>query len=216
MERRYIESRLWTCLTSEFLEQVRSRYHFEEKDKALLKGVASDLAGCLKWKEAAYLMFADNTDIADTADTVDTADTADTVRRATAVVTLGSDVDLLQERYQNTGRMLESYMLESIGGELLMLGYGMLEAWIRENTGYQVMAYHFYGDDEAHPLSAMPEILARAKQHKVVCTAGYCLKPKKSVVFEMELALAEACGGTAHSGRICAHCSRRDTCPNRR
>ena len=143
MERRYIESRLWTCLTSAFLEQVRSRYHFEEKDKALLKGVASDLAGCLKWKEAAYLMFEDGTD---------------TVRRATAVVTLGSDVDLLQERYQNTGRMLESYMLESIGGELLMLGYGMLEAWIRENTGYQVAAYHFFGDDEAHPLSAMPEI----------------------------------------------------------
>ena len=200
MERRYIESRLWTCLTSEFLEQVRSRYHFEEKDKALLKGVASDLAGCLKWKEAAYLMFEDGTD---------------TVRRATAVVTLGSDVDLLQERYQNTGRMLESYMLESIGGELLMLGYGMLEAWIRENTGYQVAAYHFFGDDEAHPLSAMPEILARAKQHKVVCTAGYCLKPKKSV-FEMELAPAEACGETAHGGRICAHCSRRDTCPNRR
>ena len=201
MERRYIESRLWTCLTSAFLEQVRSRYHFEEKDKALLKGVASDLAGCLKWKEAAYLMFEDGTD---------------TVRRATAVVTLGSDVDLLQERYQNTGRMLESYMLESIGGELLMLGYGMLEAWIRENTGYQVAAYHFFGDDEAHPLSAMPEILARAKQHKVVCTAGSCLKPKKSVVFEMELAPAEACGETAHGGRICAHCSRRDTCPNRR
>ena len=107
-------------------------------------------------------------------------------------------------------------MLESIGGELLMLGYGMLEAWIRENTGYQVAAYHFFGDDEAHPLSAMPEILARAKQHKVVCTAGYCLKPKKSVVFEMELAPAEACGETAHGGRICAHCSRRDTCPNRR
>ena len=84
-------------------------------------------------------------------------DGTDTVRRATAVVTLGSDVDLLQERYQNTGRMLESYMLESIGGELLMLGYGMLEAWIRENTGYQVAAYHFFGDDEAHPLSAMPE-----------------------------------------------------------
>ena len=67
-----------------------------------------------------------------------------------------------------------------------------------------------------HPLSAMPEILARAKQHKVVCTAGYCLKPKKSVVFEMELAPAEACGETAHGDRICAHCSRRDTCPNRR
>ncbi len=61
-----------------------------------------------------------------------------------------------------------------------MLGYGMLEAWIRENTGYQVTAYHFFGDDEAHPLSEMPEILARAKQHKVVCTAGYCLKPKKA------------------------------------
>lgn len=201
MERRYIESRLWTCLTSDFLEQVRSRYHFEEKDKALFAGVASDLAGCLKWKEAAYLMFEDGTDNA---------------RRATAVVTLGSDVDLLQERYQNTGRMLESYMLESIGGELLMRGYGMLETWIRENTGYQVTAYHFFGDDEAHPLSAMPEILKRAKQHKVVCTAGYCLKPKKSVVFEMELAPADTCTEAVECVRICAHCSRRDTCLNRR
>lgn len=88
MERRFIESRLWTCLTSEFLEQVRSRYHFEEKDKALLKGVASDLVGCLKWKEAAYLMFEDGTD---------------TVRRATAVVTLGSDVDLLRNVTRTPG-----------------------------------------------------------------------------------------------------------------
>ena len=141
MERRYIESRLWTCLTSAFLEQVRSRYHFEEKDKALLKGVASDLAGCLKWKEAAYLMFEDGTD---------------TVRRATAVVTLGSDVDLLQERYQNTGRMLESYMLESIGGELLMLGYGMLEAWIRENTGYQVCLLYTSPSPRDRQKSRMP------------------------------------------------------------
>ena len=67
-----------------------------KKIRRFLKGVASDLAGCLKWKEAAYLMFEDGTD---------------TVRRATAVVTLGSDVDLLQERYQNTGRMLEAICL---------------------------------------------------------------------------------------------------------
>ena len=61
-----------------------------------MKGVTSDLVCCLKWKEAAYLMFEDGTD---------------TVRRATAVVTLGSDVDLLQERYQNTGRRWKAICL---------------------------------------------------------------------------------------------------------
>ena len=95
-----------------------------------MKGVASDLAGCLKWKEAAYLMFEDG---------------ADTVRRATAVVTLGSDVDLLQERYQNTGRMLESYMLESIGGELMACwrhGYGRIPGIRWRRIIFSVMTKH--------------------------------------------------------------------------
>ena len=111
-------------------------------------------------------------------------------------MTLGSDVDLLQERYQNTGRMLESYMLEyrRRTSDVRLWHAGGMDTGEYRVSGDGVP---FFGDDEAHPLSEMPEILARAKQHKVVCTAGYCLKPKKSVVFEMELAPA---GGVRGDG----------------
>lgn len=188
VKRMYIESRLWTSLTSAFLERVKSRYHYGEKDMPLLRSVAADMAGCMRWQESVYLVFEDGI--------------------ATVIMTLGIGVDLLQERYQSTGRMLESYMVESIGGELLMQGYTEVAGWVKERTGCYVTAQHFFGGDEAYPLSRMPLVLARAGQTKVSCNDGFCLTPKKSVVYQIELSE----DGGMECTEPCAACSRRAAC----
>lgn len=200
----YIESRLWCCLTSEFLENVKSRYHYEEKDTEQLKRVASDMVSCLKGQESTYLVFP-----GEKCEPKGKKEHA--VGFATVVMTLGDKIDLLQERYQKTDRMLESYMVESIGGELLMQGYGQLETWIASRTGYHVAAYHFPGSEDAYPLSMMPELLETAGQNKVVCNDGFCLRPKKSVVFLAELTRDEETGCAS----ICDGCSRKNFCVRR-
>lgn len=216
MERMYIASRLWTCLTSEFLDRVASRYHYEKKDMEQLRRVALDMTGCLKGQECTYIVFPGNSDQGRSPEDV----AADGGQRwepdagkgtAAVVMTLGSRIDMLQERYQQTDRMLESYMVENIGGELLMQGYKQMEEWIKARTGYRVAAYHFLGSEEDYPLKMMPGLLAQACRNKVSCNEGYCLTPKKSVAFFVELTeeAAEKCGS------ICDTCDRRDSCGQR-
>lgn len=187
-----MESRLWTCLTTEFLGHVKNRYHYETKDMEMLRSVARDMAGCMRWQESTYLMF----------------DEKRGGTTATVIMTLGVGVDLLQERYQSMGRMLESYMVESIGAELLMQGYKELEQCIKAQTGYYVAAYHFFGEDAAYPLCRMREVLACAGQTKVTCNEGFCLTPRKSVVFCVDLSEKEE----ENCGEICDVCSRRAEC----
>lgn len=207
-----MEIRLWTCLTSEFLEHVKIRYHYEAKDMQLLKSVAADMAGCMRWQEGTYLLFAHDLQCEKVGEKGKTdAGREERAHSATVVMTLGIGVDLLQERYQNTGRMIESYMVESIGGELLMQGYARIARWIKEQTGYHVTAYHFFGEDEKYPLWQMKEILADAGQTKVTCNEAFCLSPRKSVVFGLELSKDgdEACE------EICTTCGRRAECSHR-
>lgn len=211
-KRIYIESRLWTLLTSEFLENVKNRYHYEEKDMPLLRSVAADMAGCMRRQESVYLVYEDERGAQ--GNSVMRGDERDDGeeqhKTATVIMTLGVGVDLLQERYQGTGRMLESYMVESIGGELLMQGYKVLSGWVQEHSRYYVTAQHFFGEDVRYPLAQMPGALARAGQTRVSCNDVFCLKPKKSVVYEIELSEnQDRKGGCIEP---CAVCSRREVC----
>lgn len=213
MERMYIASRLWTRLTSGFLEQVACRYHYEKKDMEQLRRVASDMAGCLKGQESTYLVFPERTDRGQELEDLMPESsqpwkTDEGKKIAGVVMTLGARIDRLQERYQQTDRMLESYMVENIGGELLMQGYGQMEEWIWDWTGCRVAAYHFPGEEEDYPLELMPELLTQACRNRVRCNAGFCLEPKMSVAFFVELTEQ----GTGACASICDTCSRRDTC----
>ncbi len=211
VKRIYIESRLWKFLTSEFLENVKSRYHYGENDMPLLRSVAADMAGCMRWQESVYLVYGNESGAQKNPSVQE--DERDDGKgyhtTATVIMTLGIGIDLLQERYQSTGRMLESYMVESIGGELLMLGYRELSGWVKERTGYNVTAQHFFGEDARYPLAQMPEALARAGQTKVSCNDGFCLTPRKSVVYQIELSKD---GGGESCTEPCAVCSMRASC----
>lgn len=201
----YMESRLWTCLTIRFLDDVKSRYHYEEKDSELLKCVASDMISCVKWQEGIYIMLPERDGESGAEEVFAEICPKGT---AAAVMTLGAGVDMLQERYQKSGRLLESYMAESIAGELLMLGYEQFAQWVKSETGCHVRAYHFPGSEEGYPIAMVQKVLEAFAQKRVVCNSAFCLTPKKSVVFFAELS------GQAAEGciRICEACSKRAVC----
>ena len=190
MERLYIESRLSDCLTSEFLEDVQSQNHYGEADAEILTHVAADMIICLKRQECTYLVFREPDE------------------PVVVCMTLGGSVDVLQERYQREGRMLESYMVEHIGSALLARGYKELSGWICERTGRHVAAYHFFGGEEGYPLEEMADALALIGACRVSCTETFCLKPKQSAVFLAELSERRA---ETNIG-ICERCNRHQEC----
>ena len=55
--------------------------------------------------------------------------------RADAALTLGGEVDALQEAYAREDRLLECYMAEVFSDELMRLACGQLNEWILENAG---------------------------------------------------------------------------------
>lgn len=186
----FIESRLSDCLTSEFLEAVRVAHHYGAADAELLSRVAADMAICLKRQECIYLVFREPDE------------------PVVVCMTLGGSVDVLQERYQRKGRMLESYMVEHIGGALLAHGYQELAGWLCGRTGRYVAAYHFFGGEEGYPLEDMAEALALAGPCRINCTEAFCLKPRQSAVFLAELSEKPP---TANIG-ICERCNRYPEC----
>lgn len=188
-----METLLWERLTETFLTEVCRKYHYKKQDIEQLRGVSQDMVSCLKRKESCVFLLPEDVEEIKTDICIP------------VVMTLGEAVDVLQERYRNTNRLLESYMVEHIGSELLMQGYRQFEHFMAEQTPWQVKAYHFPGAEESYPLKMMPEMLAETGCANVSCTKGFCLQPKKSVVFFAELS-KECCAGV----EICAGCSRRN------
>ncbi|HBA47819.1 MAG TPA: hypothetical protein DCZ91_08480 [Lachnospiraceae bacterium] len=48
------------------------------------------------------------------------------------IVSSGSSLDSLQESYHEKERLSESYMLEALASELLLIGYGAYNRYVRE------------------------------------------------------------------------------------
>ena len=77
-------------------------------------------------------------------------------REAAAALTLGGQVDVLQEEYQGQGLLMEAYLTDCLCWELLRKGYAALEERIQEQTGLYAMRYFFPGQNL--PLSEMEKI----------------------------------------------------------
>ncbi len=182
-----------------FLEKVRIKFHFGEAQTADLRAVADEMLPLMRqeafwerrescvpeWqggKEGVY---------------------------EEVVMSLGSGVDALQESYGRRGMLSESYMLESLAGELLMQGYAAYNRYIAEHADWHVAGYHFPGGEEGFPLEMLPRLL-EGYGPRVTCNEAFCILPKKSVAFVAELTQDEKvrCAG------ICAGCSQ-IRCPNR-
>ena len=126
------------------------------------------------------------------------------------VMTLGSGIDKLQEKYISLGNFVECYMTEVIAEELLLEAYVAFNDWVADNTDRHVKRYHFCGDGAGLSLKQMRKILTSSACDSVTCNEAYCLTPRKSVVFRAELTTDtnSICEG------ICAGCNNQ-YCANR-
>lgn len=173
-----------------FLEKVREKFHFEEKQIEQIREVAEEMLPVLQ-REAFWVRVVYETAYEKVA------------------MSLGQGVDILQERYSEQGRLLHSYIVEVLAGELLMRGYDAYNRYIAGHTDWHVARYHFPGSEEAFPLEMLPELLQDLTQ-EITCNSAFCMIPKKSVVFISELTQDE----TVHCQGICVGCGNA-ACPNR-
>lgn len=130
-------------------------------------------------------------------------------KRVPVIVTLGSGVDKLQERYMERVRMTESYMIECVAMELLENAYGQIAECIYACTGMWMSGIDFLGDKI--PLGSMEEIFQRLKPQRIMYNQAYMLTPRKTVVFFTDLCM-ECRDGYRN---VCTDCGN-ISCINRR
>ena len=131
------------------------------------------------------------------------------------IMTLGEGVDFQQDKYLKQGLMTESYMVEVLGSEILLLGYRAYNNWVTANMGCWVERYYFLREelpDEGstdYTLKELPKLLELLKV-PVTCNEAFCMTPRKSVAFYA--ALTEEKNAVCRG--ICIECDSTN-CPNR-
>ena len=184
-----------------FLEGVCRKYHYGKAQEVELKAVAEEMLPLIRreafWesRESGSL----NGKLKETAGAAYEA----------VIMSLGSSLDSLQESYHAKEQLSESYMLEALASELLLVGYGAYNRYVKEKGNWHVARYHFPGSEENFPLEMVPELL-KGFQCQLTCNAAFCIIPKKSVVFVAELTQNEK----IQCESICADCHNMH-CPNR-
>lgn len=185
------------CADRDFLKGVCRKYHYHGEDIELLTKVAEKMKPLMLrqavWEHRLFQK----------------APYEDYEELAEAVMTLGSEIDLLQEDYLRKGLLSEAYMMEALGSELLLCGYQAYNQWVADNTTWHVARYHFIGSEEEYPIEYLPELLERLGV-PVTCNEAFCMLPKKSVAFIAELTQ----DGQVRCPGICVGCNSKG-CPNR-
>lgn len=181
------------CAGERFLKEVCRKYHYLPEDEPGIKQAAESMQASMK-EEAFWQHYISRRKGA---------------LNAGAVMTLGRGVDILQESCDKAGKLSESYMIETLSGEILMQAYSAYNSWVAENTPYHVARYYFLGSDRDYPMELLQELLKKLGG-PVSYNEGYCMIPKKSVAF---YALLTEEKGIKCRG-ICTDCGRKD-CPGR-
>lgn len=191
-----------------FVDRIIKKYHFEDKDKGDLIDVYHQIKQVIS-PSAEYRINQLTTGV----------DIIDKGTSAAVSMTLGYEIDDLQEQYEDENKLQEAYMIECIASELLLLMYGEFnKCYARFHRRY-VSRYVFVGD--AIPVDSMDKILKyiegnRKEESRLyegkdrICANEYgVLTPSKSVVFYALLSEnpATKCRG------ICEGCNKAD-CEN--
>ncbi|MDE7332746.1 MAG: hypothetical protein K2O16_11040 [Lachnospiraceae bacterium] len=184
-----------------FLKGVCRKYHYGKGQEAELRAVAEEMLPLMQ-REAFWESRESGSFNGKQKETAGAA-------YEDVIMSLGSSVDSLQESYHEKEQLSESYMLEALASELLLMGYGAYNRYVREKRNWHVARYHFPGGEENFPLEMMPELL-KGFQYQITCNTAFCIIPKKSVVFVAELTQDEQ----VQCESICAGCHNMH-CPNR-
>lgn len=179
------------CREEAFLEKVAEKYHYRREDREQIRQIAGIMQDMIRREGALQHNFKES-------------ELLDEV-----VITLGGEIDRLQDRYSKKGELSSAYMIEILSGEILLLTYAAYNEYVAEKTPYHVARYYFPGSEKDYPLTVLPGLLLRTGS-AVTCNESCCMLPKQSVAFLARFTKEDKvqCRG------ICMDCTRKD-CPNR-
>ena len=129
-----------------FIDKVQTKYHFDKKDSIDLKRIYMEMLKLIDAK-AIYKINQRVTGIKEIDDN----------QAAVVAITLGNEIDRLQEKYTEEQQITEAYMVDCIGDELLLSMYKEFnEVYARYHRRY-VRKYVFIGNEIS--LEKIPQIL---------------------------------------------------------
>lgn len=181
-------------LSPAFLERVRKKFHYSETQADEFQTVAGEMLPLIReeaiWESKAASVKHQN------------QRGKCNVIYESVVMSLGNGIDCLQERYSEREQLSQSYMIDVLASEILMQGYDAYKRYIRANTDWHVVRYHFLGSEEEFPFEMLPQLLKDLTQ-QITCNSAFCMCPQKSVAFIAELTQDESvqCKG------VCAGCN---------
>lgn len=189
--------------TEVFLGSVLDKYHFGQKDMPLLETVYQELLRCV----TPYAIYKINQWLTGIR-------YIDDGQVALVAMTLGKGPDILEDSYEESGKLTEAYMVECLANEILLNMYTEFNSIYARFHRRYVARYVFIGEDI--PLSQMKDILEKLQKSEsdvapeVSANEYGVIKPSKSVVFYAMLSdnPSQACKG------ICYGCNNLN-CENR-
>lgn len=207
-ENLFVKTTAGESLTDIFVRAAAHRYHFEWKDQKKLRHVAAEVRAALEGREGFFYIFPKS------GENFFGYKPEEGTLYAGVILTLGAELDRLQNGYSDRGDLEGAYMVEVISCELLRSAYLQCSEYLGKHTCYVPEEFMFFGEREELPLEKMPELLAYQKEQRVTCNEACCLEPKKSVVFLVKLKQPEKKEGTFEkksiSAIMCESCSKKE------
>lgn len=196
------------CLTDTFVRAAAHRYHYEWKDQRKMRRVAAEIRTALEGREGFYLV------LPKPGISFFGRKPEEGAVYAGVILTLGAELDRLQNGYSDSGDLEGAYMAEVISCELLQNAYLQCWEYLEKHTCYAPEAFYFFGEREELPLEKIPELLAYQREQRVTSNEVFCLEPKKSVVFLAKLNQSENREGALKkksiSAAMCESCSKKE------
>ena len=176
-----------------FIARIIEKYHFESSHMDMLTQIYYSILECA----TPHAIYRINQWV--TGDML-----IDSNQAAVAAITLGEEVDELQEAYTASGKLLEAYMVDCIADEMLLYLYGEFNKIYERFHRRYVYRYVFVGD--SIPLSDMRDILIKIggkdlDTMDINANEFGVLTPSKSVVFYALISdnPSNRCGGICES-----------------
>lgn len=179
---RYYRTDMSLMLSRDFATEIIQRQHYNPQDQEVVLSVLHDIRNCIKDQEGMELRI--------------------TPAYADVVITLGSRLDVLLDRYGRQYHVLRQLVTEHVVSAVLMHQYERVMELLEQETGRRPGRVHFWGSEPEYPLERIPEILEQLKHTGVHYREPGILTPTKSVICRVDL------DGTGFHG-ICVDCERK-------
>lgn len=136
-----------------FIKGIINKYHFEPESESDIISVYEKMQSCMK-PYAVYRMNQRDTGIKD----------IDSRQSAIVAMTLGKEIDSLEEQLTVAGKLDEAYILECIAAELLLTMYGDFNKEYAKFHRRYIERYVFIGEEI--PATEVPKLLKEVKGGK--------------------------------------------------